>query len=114
MGVWDASLAILDIIAFISAITAYYNSTDVKGRQKAIQKVLNLEDWHEHYRDRKTGRRVLSELPGFKHLKELRSAILLAQTDYDVVFAPSAMFRREEKKFDIYLLRDTLVSIEIA
>ena len=106
---WDASLALLDIAIFISAVKAYYNAINGKSRQRAIQKILNLWDWHEHYKDRNTGRRVLSELPKLRYANELRSARMLAQMDYDVVFAPAAMFKRESKKFDIYLLRDTIM-----
>jgi hypothetical protein len=109
MVVWEASLAVIDIVLFASAIKVYYNSTNITDRQKAIQRILNLLDWNEHYRDKRTGRRVLSELPQFKYINELRTATILAQMNYDIVFAPAAMFQRDGKKFDIYLLRDTIL-----
>lgn len=46
---------------------------------------------------------------GLGRTQELRSAIMLAQMDYDVVFAPAAMFHREQKKFDVYLLKDLIM-----
>jgi len=29
--------------------------------------------------------------------------------NYDVVFAPTGLFKRNDKKFDVYLLRDTII-----
>jgi hypothetical protein len=40
---------------------------------------------------------------------ERQTAIKLAQMNYDVVFAPVGMFKRDQKKFDVYLLRDTII-----
>ena len=52
---------------------------------------------------------MLSETEFIEHKHELETAILLAQVNYDVVFAPRGMFKRQEKKFDIFLLRDTVI-----
>jgi len=37
---------------------------------------------------------------------EKSTAVFLAQMGYDVVFAPKGMFKREDKKFDVFLIRD--------
>jgi hypothetical protein len=68
-----------------------------------------LTDWFEHYKDKTTGRRVLSESNRIEHDHERNTAISLAQMNYDVVFAPAGLFKREQKRFDVYLLRDTIV-----
>lgn len=65
--------------------------------------------WHEHYKDKTTGRRILSETKFIKYQHELTSAIFLAKSNYHVIFAPKALFTHEEKKFDIFLIRDTLI-----
>jgi hypothetical protein len=44
---------------------------------------LSLPHWHEHYRDKKTGRRVLSESIRIEHEHERRTVICLAQMNYD-------------------------------
>ena len=99
---------LVNITLFISAIKAYYQSVSARNRKQEIQRILDA-NFHVHYTDKKTGRRVLSELTRIEHEHELRTAICLAQMNYDVVFAPAMMFRRGEKKFDIYLLRDTVI-----
>jgi hypothetical protein len=40
---------------------------------------------------------------------ELRTAICLAQLNYDIIFVPIGMFKRGQKKFDIYIARDTVL-----
>ena len=42
-------------------------------------------------------------------INKRRTAICLAQMNYDVVFAPSGVFSRGTKQFDVYLLRDSIV-----
>jgi hypothetical protein len=100
---------LIDITVFISVIKAYYNAVNVKNRKLEVQKILSLPHWHEHYKDKKTGRRVLSELSRIEHEHECRTAISLAQMNYDIVFAPGGMFQRGAKKFDIYLLKDSII-----
>lgn len=100
---------LIDITVFVSAIRAYYKSINAKNKKKEVQRILTLSNWYEHYRDRSTGRRVLSELPKIEHEHERLTAINLARMNYDVVFSPGGMFKRDQKKFDIYLLRDTII-----
>lgn len=100
---------LVDITGFISAVRAYYRSANAKSKRREVQKILTLSEWCEHYKDKQTGRRVLSESLRIEHEHERRAAIILAQMNYDVVFAPSGVFQRGSKKFDIYLLRDSVV-----
>lgn len=78
-------------------------------RKNKIDRLMFSFPWHEHYKDKVTGRRVLSEIKLIKHPHELATAILLAQSNYDVIFAPRALFTRDAKKFDIYLVRDNII-----
>jgi hypothetical protein len=100
---------LIDVTFFTSAIKAYCAATNVRARRNEIQRILKLTDWCVHYTDKKTGRRVLSELNGIEHDHERRTAINLARMNYDVVFVPNVMFKRSQKKFDVYLLRDTVI-----
>lgn len=99
---------LVNISLFSIAIKACREAINARARKNEIQKLLAM-DWFEHYRDRKTGRRVLSESRLIEHDHERQTAIYLARMNYDVLFAPEAMFKRNQKKFDIYLLRDTVV-----
>jgi hypothetical protein len=100
---------LVDITFFISAIKACYKGANVRARKNEIQRILAAADWYVHYTDKKTGRRVLSESILIEHEHERRTAIALAQMNYDVVFAPAGIFQRGGKKFDIYLLKDTII-----
>ena len=100
---------LVDITFFISAIKAYYKGVNVRARRNEIQRILAAADWYLHYTDKKTGRRVLSESILIEHEHERRTAIALAQMNYDVVFAPAGIFQRGGKRFDIYLLKDTII-----
>lgn len=102
-------LLFVNIIPFITAIKAYRNAINARMRRNEIQKILAFTDWFEHYKDKKTGRRVLSESKTIEHEHERRTAICLAQMNYDIVFAPAGLFQRTGKRFDIYLLRDTVI-----
>ena len=99
---------LVEITGFIAAVRAYYRSINAKSKRKEVERILTLSDWCEHYKDKQTGRRVLSESPRIEHEHERRTAISLAHMNYDVVFAPSGVFKRDQKRFDVYLLRDKI------
>ncbi len=100
---------LIDVTLFASAIRAYYRSINAKNKRKEVARILALADWFEHYKDKTTGRRVLSESSRIEHEHERQTAISLAQMNYDVVFAPSGLFKRDQRRFDVYLLRDVIV-----
>lgn len=52
---------------------------------------------------------MLAESELIEHKHELTTATLLAKINYDVVFAPKAMFSRNEKKFDVFLIRGSII-----
>lgn len=92
------------IIALICACLEQISAAD---RKKKIEKLMTAFAWHEHYRDKSTGRRVLSESNKMQFVHELTTAKLLCQNDFDVIFTPKGMFTRKDKKFDILLITDT-------
>jgi hypothetical protein len=90
----------------LSLIKLFDESADRKTRKEQIHNILNNNKWIEHYCDKKTGRRVLSENKLLQYDHELATAIKLAQVNYDVIFAPKGLFKPEDKKFDISLLKE--------
>lgn len=105
----DEKKGLVDIKRFIALISAYRLAIDPAARRKAVQKILTNIDWYIHYFDKKTGRKVLSESNRIQHDHERRTAIRLAQVNYDVLFAPAGIFNRSQKKFDVFLLRDIVL-----
>jgi hypothetical protein len=81
----------------------------LRSAQAEINKILSLSAWKERYKDHSTGRRVLSEKAAIEYDHELRTAICLAQMHYDIIFAPLGMFQRDQKKFDVYLIKNTVL-----
>lgn len=100
---------LIDITGFLSVIRTFYNAANKEVKKKQIEQLLNGYDWFEHYSDKKLGTRVLSEAGTIEHEHEKHSAILLAKANYTVIFAPKGLFRREEKKFDVFLIRGTVM-----
>jgi Contact-dependent growth inhibition CdiA C-terminal domain len=99
------NVLLIDISGFSSIIKTCFTKVS-----REIQKIFSSEEWYEHYKDKATGRRVLSESEVIEHNHEKATAILLAaKMNFDVVFAPKAFFQRIEKKFDVFLLRDTVI-----
>jgi hypothetical protein len=105
----ETASLLVNLAFFMSAIKAYQTAANARSKRNEIQKILSAADWYVHYTDKKTGRRVLSESIRIEYDHERRTAINLAQMNYDVVFAPNVMFNRSQKKFDVYLLRDTII-----
>jgi len=100
---------LIDINVFVLALRAFHDAIDASVRRNEIKRILTGIDWIEHHKDKYTGRRVLSESSVIEYDHEKRTAICLTQVNYDVVFAPKGIFRKNDKKFDIYLLRDSVI-----
>lgn len=98
----------IDVAGFVSLVHSCLGKAQRAYRRMQIRKILNDFDWVVHYEDKDTGRRVLAE-GEIEHEHEKSTAIFLAQVDYDVVFAPAGMFKREGKKFDVFLVRDSVI-----
>jgi hypothetical protein len=82
---------LIDLTLFTSIIKAYRAATNARARRNEIQRILRAADWYVHYTDKKTGRRVLSDINRIEHDHERRTAINLAQMNYDVVFVPAGI-----------------------
>lgn len=99
----------LDVTLFYILLKSFYETVNSKAKRVLIKKMFESGDWVEHYLDKETGRRVLSESSIIEHPHEKQTAIRLARMDFDVLFAPKGVFPRGNKKFDVYLLRDTVI-----
>lgn len=99
---------LLDITVFIGLLKSCYEVVGTKIKRVRIDKLMAAEDWVEHYRDRSSGRRVLAESV-IEHKHELRTAIALAQIEYHVIFAPRGMFKWNEKRFDVFLVKEHVI-----
>lgn len=95
-----------DVAGFVLLVYSCFGKAQRAYKQAQIKKILADFDWVVHYEDKDTGRKVLAE---GKIEHEKSTAVFLAQMDYDVVFAPAGMFKRADKKFDVFLLKDTIV-----
>lgn len=98
-----------DFTGIIPFFHACFERISTAQRKKQIEKILNAAEWVEHYKDKRNGRRVLAESRLMQYPHELETAIALASVNYDVIFAPKAMFLAEEKKFDVFLIKDTVI-----
>jgi len=87
-------------------LTSCFEAANKQLRKAQIQKLLVSCDWIEHYRDKSSGKRVLAESTTLEYKHELYTAIALTKVNYEVVFAPKGMFKRGDKKFDVFLIRE--------
>jgi len=102
-------LLFFDITLFTSLLKFCFDAVGAKQKQAAIKKLLSSCDWVLLYQDKTSKCSVYAEQSKLEHKHELKTAKALAQKGYDVLFAPKAMFLREEKKFDVFLIRDHVI-----
>lgn len=94
---------LVDVAGFAALVHSCFGKVSQGYKRAQIRKMLNGYEWVEHYCDKDTGRRVLAECAlDYEHEKS--TAVYLAQMNYDVVFAPKGMFKRGDKKFDVFLV----------
>jgi hypothetical protein len=98
-----------DFIGLISLIQSCFEKINASQRKTQIKKILHASVWHEQYQDRVTKCRVLSENELIEHKHELATAILLTKIGFDILFAPKSMFTRDQKKFDVFLVKNTVI-----
>ena len=98
----------IDVAGFVALVHSCFGKVHRVYKRAQIRRIFEEYDWVVHYEDKVTGRKVLAE-GKIEHEHEKDTAVFLAQMDYDVVFAPQKMFKRDEKKFDVFLLRDTII-----
>jgi len=105
----EGGFLLIDITLFASVVKAFFDSTDKKIKKRQVDKLLGNSEWVEHYINKKTNRKVLSESFFIEHKHELETAIKLTEVNYDVIFAPRGLFKRDDKKFDVFLLREHIL-----
>lgn len=79
-----------------------------KAKAAKLQCLLILHEWHRHYESKQTGCVVLNESAEMEFPHELVTAQLLADEGYNVLFAPKELFGIDQKKFDVFLIKDHL------
>lgn len=100
---------LFDITLFASLLKLCFEAVGIKQKQAAVKKLLSSSEWVLLYQDRISKRSVYAERAELEHKHELKTAKALVQKGYDVLFAPKAMFLRDEKKFDVFLIRDHVI-----
>ena len=99
----------IDLMLFTSLLKPCLETIGRKARQAAIDKLLTTIQWHRHYSSRTTGNKVLAESGYVEHDHEMKTACSLADKGYDILFAPQALFKRNEKRFDIFLIKNHVI-----
>jgi hypothetical protein len=106
----SGALCYIDVTLIVSALLKFYAVADKKIKKAQIEKIFASADWYRHYCDKKTGNSVFSESPSsIEHKHELDTAICLAQIGYDILFAPKGMFDRHDKRFDVFIIKGTVM-----
>ena len=91
-----------DVTGFVSIIKSIIDNRHLATRQNLIQELLTDKDLFSVYINADNGRQI------FKHEytiildHELSTAKKLTEVSFDVIFAPKGMFKRGQKRFDIY------------
>ena len=91
-----------DITGFVTVIQSIIESRKRKTRIQLIRQLKTDKDLIVLYVNSSNGNQIFKHeyTKIFDH--ELSTAIKLTDVGFDVIFAPKGMFKREEKKFDIY------------
>ena len=93
-------------------ISLVISCVDTANRNERAEKIIFLLSCgflFQHYKNKKTQKRVLSESDKIEHDHELKTAIALTDYNYHVLFAPKGLFYRNQKKFDIFLITEFLL-----
>ncbi len=90
-------------------IKKYNDAVGTKKKRKAIENLLGSEEWVVLHTDRSTDCSVYTEKEDMDHDHEISTARALTAMDYDVLFAPSGMFTRDGKRFDVFLIRSHVI-----
>jgi hypothetical protein len=74
-----------------------------------IAGLLKFDGLVIHHRDKNTKRLIVAECRTFEYAHEQHTAKKITSVDYDVLFVPKGYFKREEKKYDVFLLRNHII-----
>jgi hypothetical protein len=96
----------IDITVFWKLLSPCLEAVSAKIKRTRIQTLLSSSEWQQLYKSKSTGNSVLAESGYIEHLHELKTARSLADQGYNILFAPKGMFHRNEKRFDIFIIRN--------
>ncbi len=100
---------LIDITGFIGLLSPCFEAVGARYRKAALDKLLASKDWFIIFNNKHSGRCVYSESKAIEYNHELSTAKVLTQQHYDVLFAPKGMFKRADKRFDVFLIRDHVI-----
>jgi hypothetical protein len=64
-----------------------------------------MDCWITHYQNKRSKCVVLADSNEFEYPHEHHTYKKLAAADYNVILVPKGFFKRNEKKFDVFLCR---------
>jgi hypothetical protein len=99
----------IDITFFMSLLNPCLDAVGNKLKKSKVDNLLASKEWHEHYLCKSKGTRVLSESNYVEHEHEMKTAMSLADKGYNILFTPKGMFQRQQKKFDIFIIKDHII-----
>ncbi|NCU05005.1 MAG: hypothetical protein GXC73_13570 [Chitinophagaceae bacterium] len=100
---------LIDITLFWKLFAPCMEAVSAKIKRARIQILLSSTEWHRHYKSKSSGNIVLAESAYIEHLHELKTAKSLADQGYNILFAPKGIFQRNDKRFDIFIIKDHLI-----
>lgn len=97
------------VTLFFSLLEACFQAVSIKRKRQAIIELLNFDQWLLLYKNKNSGCSIYAESYELDYRHELKAAEALTQEGYHVLFAPKALFKREDKKFDVFLIHDHFI-----
>jgi hypothetical protein len=94
--------------ALINLISKCWDA-DKTDRIDAINELIDSDFLVAHYEHSLTEKMVLCEYEELEYEHELETSIKLTGFDYHVLFAPKSLFKPQEKKFDIFLIKNNII-----
>jgi hypothetical protein len=101
-----------DITGFVSTIKIIFESANKVKKREYVRKLKNDKDLKSIYINPDTSQQVYKHIYTSVLEHEMNTAVKLTLYGYDVVFAPKGMFKRNEKRFDIFLIKNNEVVIK--
>jgi len=98
-----------DFEFFSQKIEQIKSESSNESKFEWMVELFTCEGLECHFTDRKTNRSVFSVYEKFEYAHECATAKKLTAYDYDVLFLPKGYFKRNEKKFDVFLCRDHIM-----
>lgn len=75
-------------------------------KKEEIKKLLLMDGLINHHQDKVSKRVVLAACKKFEYPQEQHTCKKLTEVNYDVIVVPKGYFKRDEKKFDVFISRE--------